>query len=102
MDFKKRFSPMTDPRDIRKISHLLTDIVGLTIIGVIAGCEGYEDIEEFGKTKHEWLKQYLQLPEGIPSHDTIERLFESINPDEFQFCFSLWVQETFGLSDERF
>jgi predicted transposase YbfD/YdcC len=102
MEFKKRFSVMTDPRDIRRISHLLSDIVGLTIIGVIAGCEGYEDIEEFGKTKHEWLKQYLELPEGIPSHDTIERLFESINPKEFQFCFSLWVQETFGLSDERF
>jgi predicted transposase YbfD/YdcC len=102
MTFEKRFSVMTDPRDTRKITHLLSDIIGLTIIGVIAGCEGYEDIEEFGKTKHDWLKQYLKLPEGIPSHDTIERLFESINPIEFQCCFSLWVQETFSISDEQF
>jgi predicted transposase YbfD/YdcC len=102
MNFRKHFAAMTDPRDTRKITHLLTDIIGLTLIGVIAGCEGYEDIGEFGKARHEWLKQYLQLPQGIPSHDTIERLFECMNPDEFQMCFSLWVQEIFGLSDEQF
>lgn len=101
MDFQKYFSPITDPRDIRKIDHLLTDIIGLALIGTIAGCEGYEDIEDFGHEKKEWLSKYLQLPCGIPSHDTIERLFASINPKEFNSCFIVWVQETFGLSDEQ-
>jgi predicted transposase YbfD/YdcC len=101
MDFKKQFISITDPRDTRKITHQLTDIIGLAIIGVIAGCDGYEEIEEFGKARKEWLGQYLELPGGIPSHDTIERLFEAIQPAEFEKCFSTWVQETFKLSDEQ-
>jgi hypothetical protein len=51
MDFQKYFSLINDPRDIRKIDHLLTDIIGLALIGTIAGCEGYEDIEDFGNEK---------------------------------------------------
>lgn len=101
MDFKKHFISITDPRDRRKITHQLSDIIGLSIIGVIGGCDGYEDIEEFGKARQEWLQRYLELPGGIPSHDTIERLFEAIKPGEFEKCFSLWVQETFNLSDEQ-
>jgi predicted transposase YbfD/YdcC len=101
MDFQKYFSLINDPRDIRKIDHLLTDIIGLALIGTIAGCEGYEDIEDFGNEKKEWLSKYLELPAGIPSHDTIERLFAAINPKEFNSCFGLWVQEIFGLNDEH-
>jgi predicted transposase YbfD/YdcC len=101
MYFQKYFSSIPDPRDIRKIDHLLTDIIGLAVIGTIAGCEGYEDIEDFGNERREWLSKYLQLPCGIPSHDTIERLFAAINPIEFNSCFSLWVQQSFGLSDEQ-
>jgi len=101
MDFKKHFSSVTDPRVVGRISHLLSDIIGLSIIAVMAGCEGYDDIEDFGKEKEAWLRKYLELPNGIPSHDTIERLFETINPKEFSLCFSAWVQETFNLSDEQ-
>jgi len=101
MDFKKHFSSVTDPRVVGRISHLLSDIIGLSIIAVMAGCEGYDDIEDFGKEKEAWLRKYLELPNGIPSHDTIERLFETINPKEFSLCFSSWVQETFNLSDEQ-
>ena len=78
MNIASTFSSITDPRDTRKISHLLTDIIGLTLIAVIACCETYNDIEELGKAKENWLRKYLQLPHGIPSHDTIERLFEAI------------------------
>lgn len=101
MDFNKHFSAISDPRDTRKIAHLLTDIIGLAIIATIAGCEGYEDIEDFGREKEDWLRKYLQLPYGIPSHDTIQRLFEAINPKEFNLCFSEWVQEIFSLSEEQ-
>jgi len=54
MDFSKHFSAVTDPRDTRKIDPLLTDIIGLAIIGCIRGCYGFEDIEEFGEAKQEW------------------------------------------------
>ncbi len=102
MNIAHHFKTITDPRDIRKISHLLTDIIGLSLIAVIAGCESYDDIEEFGKEKEDWLRKHLQLPNGIPSHDTIERLFESINPKEFNSSFSAWVMATFNYKDEVF
>jgi len=102
MNIDEHFSGLTDPRDISKILHLLTDIIGLSLIAVIAGCESYDDIEDFGKTKEDWLRGYLKLPNGIPSHDTIERLFEALNPKEFGECFSAWVQDTFKITDEVF
>lgn len=102
MNISNSFKAISDPRDTSKISHLLTDIIGLSLIAVIAGCESYDDIEEFGKIKEDWLRNYLELPNGIPSHDTIERLFESINPSEFNACFSAWVMETFNYRDEVF
>jgi len=102
MNIETYFSSLTDHRDIRKISHPLTDIIGLSLIAVIAGCESYDDIEEFGKLKQTWLLNYLKLPNGIPSHDTIERTFESLNPKEFNACFSAWVIATFNYSDEEF
>lgn len=102
MSIANYFSPITDPRDTSKIRHLLTDIIGLSLIAVIAGCESYDDIEEYGKIKEDWLRKYLQLPNGIPSHDTIERLFESINPSEFNTCFSAWAKAIFHYSDELF
>lgn len=101
MNIEKHFSAITDPRDQSKISHLLTDIIGLSLIATIAGCEGYEDIEEFGIAREIWLRKYLKLPNGIPSHDTIERLYEAINPKEFSLCFIAWVQETFSLIGEQ-
>jgi predicted transposase YbfD/YdcC len=101
MEIEKYFSAVNDPRDQSKISHLLTDIIGLSLIGTIAGCEGYDDIEEFGIARQQWLKKYLQLPYGIPSHDTIERVFESINPLEFNACFMNWVREIFNRCDSE-
>jgi predicted transposase YbfD/YdcC len=102
MNIEAHFSKLTDPRDQSKIHHLLTDIIGLSLIACIAGCESYDDIEYFGTTKEEWLRSYLELPNGIPSHDTIERVYEALNPAEFQACFSSWVKETFSISDEVF
>lgn len=95
MDFTEHFSGITDYRDQTRISHLLTDIVGLCLLGTIADCDSYQDIEDFGKVNKVWLGKFLQLPNGIPSHDTMERMFIHINPIEFNSCFIKWVQSTF-------
>jgi len=84
------FSNIPDPRIDRCKAHLLEDIILLTIIAVICGCESWETIEEFGKSKKEFLREYLQLPNGIPSHDTIERLFKRMNSKAFEKSFMDW------------
>ena len=86
------FRKLKDPRSTRRRRHLLLDIIAITLCGVIAGCDDWQQIETFGKHRHEWLKQFLQLPNGIPSHDTFERVFDRIDPVAFQACFRDWVQ----------
>lgn len=86
------FLELVDPRIDRTKRHLLIDIVVLSICAVIAGAEGWEDIEAFGKDKHDWLKKFLRLPNGIPSHDTISRVFRRLKPGEFDRCFASWTQ----------
>jgi predicted transposase YbfD/YdcC len=86
------FLEIVDPRIERTKRHLLSDILTLAVLAVIAGAEGWEDIEEFGHSKHAWLKQYLSLPNGIPSHDTIGRVFRSLKPGEFNAALSQWMQ----------
>ena len=60
------------------------DIISLAICAVIAGADGWEEIEDFGHDKFDWLKKFLRLPNGIPSHDTISRLFRKIKPRYFK------------------
>ena len=86
------FVGLEDPRIDRTKKHLLLDIIVLAICAVIGGAEGWEEIEDFGKDKHQWLKRFLRLPNGIPSHDTISRVFRRIKPEAFQECFLSWVQ----------
>lgn len=74
---------LKDPRIERQKLHSLEDIILLTLIAVICGCESWETIEEFGKSKKAYLKNYLSLENGIPSHDTIERLFKRLNSKSF-------------------
>lgn len=101
MDFELHFSSIPEHRETHKIRHLLVDIIGLSILGCIAGCEGFEEIEEYGIAKEKWLKKYLKLPNGIPSHDTLERAFHAIQPAAFSDCFIHWVKSTFNISDEH-
>jgi predicted transposase YbfD/YdcC len=86
------FADLTDPRIERKKEHKLLDIVGLSICGVICGADGWTDIEEFGHAKEEWLRTFLELPNGIPSHDTLGRVFARVLPGEFQQSFQRWIQ----------
>lgn len=81
-----------DPRVERTKRHKLLDIIIIAICGVICGAEGWVEIEEFGKAKEEWLKSLLELPNGIPSHDTFGRVFAQLDPKQFEACFLQWVQ----------
>lgn len=80
-----------DPRRDQTKLHKMTDILVIAIFAVISGATGWEDIEGYGEAKYEWLKQYLELPNGIPSHDTFQRLFARLKPSEFQQCFLKWI-----------
>ena len=86
------FKSLKDPRIKRCKKHLLLDIIVLTICAVVADAEGWEDIEAYGRAKLEFLKSFLALPNGIPSHDTIERVFQRLKPAEFERCFRSWTQ----------
>ncbi len=93
------FSEIKDPRAQRTRAHLLVDILIIGILSVIAGGKGWEDMETYGLSKHDWLKQFLALPNGIPCPDTFRRVFERIDPKAFERCFQCWVQsivETLG------
>ncbi len=85
------FKNLKDPRIERTKRHKLVDIITVTICAVICGADGWSDIELFGKSKYKWLKKFLELPNGIPSHDTFSRVFSLIDPEELQKCFLDWV-----------
>src|ERR671933_2115252 len=86
------FDGLTDPRETRRCDHRLIDILVIAISAVIACAESWEDIELYGRSKLAWLKTFLALPNGIPSHDTFRRVFMLIDPDAFEGCFARWVQ----------
>lgn len=90
--FQEYFTEVKDPRVEKTRLHSLTDIIIISILAVIAGAEGWEDIEEYGVNKKEWLGTFLELTFGIPSPDTFRRVFERINPKEFEQCFQMWIQ----------
>jgi predicted transposase YbfD/YdcC len=95
------FADLTDPRVDRTRLHELLDIVAIAICAVIAGAETWEDIEEFGKVKHDWLGTFLALPNGIPSHDTFARLFARLDPDESQRGFLAWIAALQEATEQR-
>ena len=92
------FSNLKDPRVDRTKEHLLEDIIFITIAAVICGAETWNDIENYGKLKKEWLGQYLQLPHGIPSHDTFNRFFSSLDPVQLEDSFLEWVRSVSELT----
>jgi predicted transposase YbfD/YdcC len=84
---------LRDPRMERCKKHNLLDIIIMSILAVLSGAESYDSIELFGKENFAFLKQFLELKNGIPSHDTVNRVFQSLNPHHFERCFIAWTQE---------
>ena len=87
------FSEIKDPRVTRTKKHLLKDILVIAILAVIAGAEGWEDLENYGYAKQQWLSEFLELPHGIPSDDTFRRVFERIDPEALAGSLTKWVQQ---------
>jgi len=86
------FQGLTDPRQEGKISHKLIDIVMIAISAILSGAESWTEIEFFGETQEKWLSTFLELPNGIPSHDTFREVFMRLDPIEFEEHFLMWVQ----------
>jgi predicted transposase YbfD/YdcC len=86
------FGKLRDPRVQRRKRHLLLDIVVIALCAVISGCDDWQQIETFGRARHDWLRTFLRLPHGIPSHDTFERVLDRLDPQAFQACFRDWMQ----------
>jgi predicted transposase YbfD/YdcC len=91
----EEFSTLEDPRCGGKIEHRLLDILVIAICAVIAGAERWEDIALYGRSKIDWLRKFLVLPNGIPAHDTFRRVFMLIDPAHFEACFEAWAR-SFG------
>jgi predicted transposase YbfD/YdcC len=86
------FAELHDPRVQGRCDHLLIDILAIGLLAVMCGAEDWPDIEEFGKRRHDWLKTFLLLPQGIPSHDTFRRVFGLLDCKQFAACLFQWTQ----------
>jgi Transposase len=94
------FSDLTEPRESNK-RHKLIDIITIALCSVICGADTWEDIEEFGHTKWEWFGKFLELPHGIPAHDTFARVFANMDPTEFQQAFLKWVEAIRAVTNKQ-
>lgn len=92
----EHISIIPDYRVTGRCDHLLVDIVVIAITSILCGADDWNSIEGFGKAKEEWFRKFLQLPSGIPSHDTFRRVFAQISPSAFQECFIGWVRGVAG------
>ena len=82
---------LPDPRSIRGQRHVLIDIILIAVLAVLCGADSWEDIHRFGKSQETWLRTFLSLPKGLPSADTINRVFVLLDPKAFDECFLSWV-----------
>lgn len=88
----KCFVDLRDPRVVNRCDHLLIDILAISILAVLCGADDWPDIEEFGLRRLDWLKTFLQLEKGIPSHDTFRRVFGLLDRKQFSVCLFRWTQ----------
>ena len=89
------FGAIEEPRQVGKVDHLLIDVLAITVCAVLAHAETFEDIALYGKHKENWLSQFLELPNGIPSHDTFRRVFMLVEAERFEACFVAWTRAVF-------
>ena len=98
--FLRFFHDLPDPRGVNKI-HKLHDLIVIAVMAVICGADGWVQVALFGRSKRKWLATFLDLPGGIPSHDTFGRVFALLNPDAFERCFLSWMSSLVELSGGR-
>jgi len=91
ISLKNAFITIQDPRIDRAKKHKLIDIIMITLCATICGMDGWEEIEIFAEEREDWFRNFLELPNGIPSHDTIYRVFSRINPKEFTKALLAWT-----------
>ncbi len=98
---REHFATLTDPRRDHLQEHRLVDILTIALCGVICGADDWVAVETFGREKAAWLGTFLELPGGMPSHDTFGRVFARLDPDEFRRCFVNWVRAVVGEPGEQ-
>jgi len=98
--FLRFFCELPDPRGVNRI-HKLADMIVIAVMAVICGADGWSEVALFGRCKQKWLTTFLELPGGIPSHDTFGRVFALLDPDAFERCFLEWMSALVELSGGR-
>jgi predicted transposase YbfD/YdcC len=97
LSIRRHFASLKDPRRKHRQRHRLLDIIVIALCGVIANCNSWQDIETFARKRKDWLGRFLELPNGIPSHDTIERVFARLEPLALQRCLLSWLEAITGV-----
>ena len=92
------FADLEDPRVVGRTAHKLIDIIVVALCAIVCGAEGWVENELFGEAKEDWLRQFLDLPNGIPSHDTFGRVFGQLDAQAFQQGFNRWVKSVFTMT----
>lgn len=95
------FAELPDPRKKVNRQHKLLDVVVITVCAAICGADEWTEVEDFGCGREEWFRQFLDLPNGIPSHDTFGRVFSLLDPQAFQTCLFNWVKAAFKIEDAQ-
>ena len=93
------FAGLEDPRIERSKRHKLLDIIAIAICATICGADSWVHVELFGRSKEEWFSSFLELPNGIPSHDTFGAVFSRLDPGQFQSCFMEWTKPIAQLAE---
>ena len=94
----EHFGRLDDPREEELAEHKLLDMLVVAVCAVICGADTWVEVETFGKARQAWLESFLDLPHGIPSHDTFGRVFAGLSRHQFQRCFASWIQAVFTVT----
>jgi hypothetical protein len=97
----EHFAELPDPRQRQNREHKLIDILVITICAAICGADDWVAVEQFGCAKQVWFASFLELPSGIPTHDTFWRVFRHLDAEQFQGCFIEWIASVHELSEEE-